>query len=128
MDRDSESGPGTAPAQAARSGARHHPTTAWQRQTEQGYVDGVRRFILFHGKPHPDERGAVAAAAFLTALAVNSNVASSTQNAVPNAIVFLYRQISRKGSGRLEGMERTTEPVRRPVLFTRDEERAVLAR
>jgi hypothetical protein len=65
--------------------------------------------------------------AFLTALAVKGNAASATQNPAPNAIVSLYRQRSRKGSGRLEGMERTKKPARLPVLFRRDEERAVLA-
>lgn len=70
----------------------------------------------------------MAAAAFPTALAVNSNVTSSTQNHAPNANVFLYRQILRKGSGWVDGIERSKKPARLPVMFTRDEERAVLAR
>lgn len=32
-------------------------------RTEQAYVDWIRRFILFHGKRHPDEMGAEEVAA-----------------------------------------------------------------
>ena len=73
-------------------------------RTEKGYVDWIRRFILylikagllpvrfimFRGKQHPEERGAVAGEAFLTALVVNRNVASSTRNHAPNAMALLY--------------------------------------
>ena len=49
-------------------------------RTEDVYVAWVRRFILFHGKRHPVELGAPEITRFLTALAVDSKVASSTQN------------------------------------------------
>jgi hypothetical protein len=68
------------------------------------------------------------AEAFLTALAVKSNVASSIRNHAPNAIVFLYRQILGKRFGWLEGIECAKRPAGLPVLVTRDEERAVLPR
>ena len=42
--------------------------------------------------------------------------------------MFLYRQVLKREIGRLEGLDRGDEPPRRPVAFTRDEERAVLAR
>jgi len=83
---------------------------------------------VFRGKQHPEEREAVAREAFLITLAVKSNVASSTQNPAPNAIVFLYRQTVRKRFGWLEGIESAKKPAGLPVLCTRDEERAVLAR
>jgi len=54
-------------------------------------VDGVRRFILFHGKRHPAEMGAVEVEAFPTHLAVNVNVALSRQNRTLKAIVLVYR-------------------------------------
>jgi hypothetical protein len=47
--------------------------------TEQVYVDRIRKWILFRGKRHPEELGAVAEEP-LTALAVKSNVASPVQN------------------------------------------------
>ena len=70
----------------------------------------------------------MAGEAFLTVLAVNSNVASSTRNPAPDAMALLYGQILRKGFGLLVGVQRARKPARRPIVFTRDEERAVLAR
>lgn len=49
-------------------------------RTEQAYLDWIRRFILFHKKRHPDEMGEKEIAAFLTHLAVEKQVAASTQN------------------------------------------------
>ncbi len=49
-------------------------------RTEQAYIDWIRRFILFHGKRHPNEMGEAEIAAFLTYMAVERHVAASTQN------------------------------------------------
>ncbi len=62
-------------------------------RTEQSYVDWIKRFILFHGKRHPKEMGKPEVTAFLTHLAVQRNVASSTQNQALSAILFLYREV-----------------------------------
>ena len=43
-------------------------------RTEQAYVYWVERFIRFHGIRHPNTMGAAEVEAFLTALAVQSNV------------------------------------------------------
>jgi len=47
-------------------------------RTENSYVDWIRRYILFHGKRHPNEVGAAEVEAFLTHLAMGQNVAAST--------------------------------------------------
>lgn len=62
-------------------------------RTEETYVQWVKRFILFHGKRHPSELGAPKVAAFLTHLAVNGNVAASTQNQARSALLFLFKQV-----------------------------------
>src|SRR6202035_1033249 len=62
-------------------------------RTEGAYVDWIRRFILFHGKRHPDEMGEEEISAFLSHLAVNKNVAASTQNQALSALLFLYHQV-----------------------------------
>ena len=49
-------------------------------RAEKAYIDWIRRFILFHGKRHPNEMGEQKISAFLTHLAVDRNVAASTQN------------------------------------------------
>ena len=59
-------------------------------RTEQAYVDWIRRFILFHGKRHPAQMGAKEVEDFLSHLAVDRNVAASTQNQALSAILFLY--------------------------------------
>ena len=65
---------------------------------------------MFRGKQHPEERGAVTGEAFLTVLAVKSNVASSTRNHAPNTMALLYGQILRKGFGLLVGVQRADPP------------------
>ena len=62
-------------------------------RTEDAYADWARRFILFHGKRHPLDLGADEVAAFLTYLAVQRNVAASTQNQAKSALLFLYRVV-----------------------------------
>ena len=47
-------------------------------RTEQAYVSWIRRFILFHGKRHPEQMGGSEVEAFLTDLAVKVKVAAST--------------------------------------------------
>ena len=58
-------------------------------RTETSYVDGVRRFIHFHGTSHPLDRGVAEVTAFLTHLAVERSVAASTQNQSKSAWLFL---------------------------------------
>jgi len=95
-------------------------------RTEQAYVDWIRRFILFHGKRHPAEMGETEIAAFLTHLAVNRNVAASTQNQALSALLFLYQQVLERKLGFMDKIERVTRPPKIPVVFTRSEARAVL--
>jgi hypothetical protein len=68
-------------------------------RTEAAYVSGVKRFILCHEKRHPHEMGADEIRALLTHLAVQSNVAASTQNGAFNALVFLYCRAETAVSG-----------------------------
>ena len=47
-------------------------------RTEQAYVNWIKRYILFHGKRHPQEMGVPEIEAFLTHLAVEQHVAASS--------------------------------------------------
>jgi hypothetical protein len=67
-------------------------TRHYSRRTEDAYVHWIRRYILFHGKRHPDTLGEVEVTAFLSALAVTEKVAASTQNQAL-AMLFLYREM-----------------------------------
>lgn len=55
-------------------------------RTEDTYVDWARRFILFHGKRHPESTGAADVEAFLTHLAIERGVAAATQNQAKSAL------------------------------------------
>ena len=59
--------------------------------TEHAYVNWIRRFILFHDKRHPSEMAKAEVSQFLTHLAVEGKVASSTQNQALASLLFLYR-------------------------------------
>ncbi len=61
--------------------------------TEKSYVSWILQYIRFHNKKHPKDMGKPEVEAFLSHLAINRNVAASTQNQAFNAIVFLYRQV-----------------------------------
>ena len=90
-------------------------------RTEQAYVDWIRRFILFHGKRHPNELGEADVGRFLTWLAVKRNVAPSTQNQALNALVFLYRHVIDRPLGDITNATRAKKPQRLPVVLTQDE-------
>jgi site-specific recombinase XerD len=96
------------------------------RRTEKAYVGWIRRYILFHGKRHPAEMGAAEITQFLSALAVQRNVAASTQNQALSALLFLYRHVLEQELPWLEDVVRARRPARLPVVLTRDEVRAVM--
>jgi len=95
-------------------------------RTEQTYIDWIKRYIYFHNKQHPEDMGERHISAFLTHLAVNRKVASSTQNQALCALVFLYREVLKKEMGDFENLIRAKKPQKLPVVFTREEVRQVL--
>ena len=57
---------------------------------------------------------------------MDKNVAASTQNQALSAILFLYREILKQPLDWLDGVERAKKPLKLPVVFTKEEVRAVL--
>jgi integron integrase len=96
-------------------------------RTEQAYLQWIRRFILFHGKRHPTDMGARELTEFLSHLAVQRNVSASTQNQALNALLFLYRDVLKIQLPWLDEVQRAKKPQHLPVVFTREEVRALLA-
>jgi integron integrase len=96
-------------------------------RTEEAYINWIRRFILFHDKRHPEKMGADEVRAFLTHLAVEENVAASTQNQAFAALLFLYRDFLGKPLEGLRDVVRAKTPQRLPDVLTKDEVRRVLA-
>jgi integron integrase len=90
------------------------------------YVAWIRRYIFFHGKRHPTEMGAPEVTKFLTSLAVDGQVAASTQNQALSALLFLYKDVLETNLPWLDGIVRARRPERLPVVLTREEVRAAL--
>jgi integron integrase len=88
---------------------------------------GVKRFILFHQKRHPKDMSASEIRAFLSHLAINAQVAASTQNVALNALVFLYRHVLKQDFPELGEVERAQHSRHVPTVFTREEVATVLA-
>src|SRR6187401_2632350 len=60
-------------------------------------------------------------------LAIRRNVAASTQNQALHAILFLYRDVLKIKLPWLDEVQRAKRPQHLPVVFTREEVRALLA-
>ncbi len=71
--------------------------------------------------------GAPEVEAFLTHLAVNRNVAASTQNQALAAILFLYREVLEIELPWLDGVTRAKKPPRLPVVLSETEVSRLLA-
>jgi integron integrase len=97
-------------------------------RTETAYVAWIRRFILFHGKRHPDAMGESEIGAFLSSLASERTVSASTQNQALAALLFLYARVLGRKLAWIEGVTRAKRPERLPVVLTRAEVQAVIAR
>ena len=94
-------------------------------RTEQTYIQWIRRYILFHNKTHPKDMGSAEIEAFLTHLAVQGQVAASTQNQALSAILFLYREVLRQELDASIDAVRAKQPRYLPTVLTLDEVRSV---
>src|SRR5689334_6409675 len=65
----------------------------YSRSTESTYVHWIKRYVLFHGKQHPEVLGESEVESFLTHLARNEGVSVSAQNQALAALLFLYRHV-----------------------------------
>lgn len=94
-------------------------------RTEQSYLQWAKRYILFHNKRHPEEMGRFEVEAFLTHLAVEGNVAASTQNQALSALLFLYKHVLQQPLGHVHVMW-AKKPKRLPIVLTRSEVKRVM--
>lgn len=94
--------------------------------TEKSYIYYIRSFIHFHGRKRPQGMGAPEICAFLSHLAIQKNVAASTQNVAFNALLFLYRDVLQIELPPLDGVARAKRPARLPVVWTKTEVQQIL--
>jgi len=95
-------------------------------RTEHSYVDWCRRFLQFCGDKPMAEIGAGDVQRFLSYLAVERNVAASTQSVALNVVVFFFKEVLERP---LEGVAfaKNKRKAYLPVVLSRDEVRSLLA-
>jgi len=96
-------------------------TKHYSIRTEEAYVGWIKKFIFFHNKCHPAEMGKLEMEQFLTYLAVERNVASSTQNQALAALLFMYKEVLQMEPPWVENVTRAKKPQRLPVVLTKTE-------
>jgi integron integrase len=97
-------------------------------RTEKAYVGWIRRYILFHGKRHPETMAEPEIGAFLSSLATEGKVSASTQNQALAALLFLYQEVLGRELSWLRGLVHAKRPAHLPVVLTQDEALALLGR
>ena len=97
------------------------------KRTEEAYVGWLTKFIVFHGKRHPETMGEAEIEAFLNHLATVRQVAASTQNQAFSAILFLYQQVLEIELPTISAL-RAKRPERLPVVMSVDEVRTLIDR
>jgi site-specific recombinase XerD len=99
--------------------------------TEKVYIYWVPFFIRWSARNgqmrHPREMGAPEVEAFLTMLATERKVSTSTHNQALSALLFLYREVLMIDLPWMNGINRPTSKPRIPSVLTRDEVAGVLA-
>jgi integron integrase len=98
----------------------------YSRRTEEAYVGWIRRYVFFHDRRHPRDLGPEHVRRFLSALAVEERVASSTQNQALAALLFLYEHVIGRPLGRVDGISPARGSRRLPVVLSQREVRALL--
>lgn len=95
-------------------------------QTEKTYLHWIRRFILFHGKRHPQQMGAVHINQFLSHLGSRRNCSPATQRIALNALIYLYHKFLQLEVETLD-FERAKQRRRLPVVLSHDEVQRIMA-
>lgn len=94
--------------------------------TEKSYMHWIRAFIRHFDLRHPEELGAHEVSDYLTFLATERSVSSSTQNQAMSALVFLYRHVLDKPLDNSILSIRARTKRRLPVVLSRSEVKRLL--
>ena len=95
-------------------------------KTEETYISWLRQFYRYLKGASPYSLGEPQIIEFLTYLAVDRNIAASTQDQAFNALLFFYRHVLEKEVGHLNGVVRSKKRQWLPVVLTHDEVLRVL--
>lgn len=89
--------------------------------TEKHYCRWIKRFVHFHKLNHPENLEEKDIVKFLNYLAVDQNVAASTQNQALCAIVFLYKDVLKSPVGDLDNLKRAKKSKHLPTVLSKNE-------
>ena len=95
--------------------------------TEKAYLYWVRFFVRWHGLRHPRDMGAPEVESFLTMLATQRRVSSSTHNQALSALLFMYREVLAQDLPWMDGVKRPSYTRRIPAVLTREQVSVLLA-
>lgn len=101
-------------------------TRQYSLSTERTYVHWAKAYASWHGRKHPAKMGADEVQAYLNHLAVEREVAPSTQKQALSALLFLYRQVLGLNMPWLEGLARPKGLPRLPAVLSQAEVRRLL--
>ena len=101
-------------------------TKHYSIRTEKAYLTWIKRFILYHNKRHPEDMGEQEISQFLSYLAVQRRVTSSTQNLALCSLVFMYKHIFTRELTLLDDTVRAKAPKRVPVVLSNDEAMTII--
>lgn len=93
----------------------------YSRKTLRTYALWSRKFQYFLKNKSPQELGSDDVKAYLTHLAVDCHVASTTQNQAFNSLLFLFRHGLKAEFGLLQGVPRAKKSLYVPVVLSREE-------
>ena len=94
--------------------------------TEKAYLYWIRFFVRWHGLKHPRDMSAPEVEAFLTMLATQRRVSSSTHNQALSSLLFLYREVLGLELPWMDGITRPSYTRRIPTVLTREEVASLL--
>jgi len=98
----------------------------YSKRTIRSYLQWIRSYIYFHQKQHPKDLAASDVEAFLTHLAMQRKIASSTQKTALNALAFLYNKFLEMPIGDFSDFKRVKSQPKLPTVLTENEVRQVL--
>jgi len=95
-------------------------------RTEAAYLDWLKRYVQFHGGRDPRQMGTREVKAYLEHLAIERNVAPSTQNQAFSALLFAYTKVYEKELVDLSQTAWAKGDKRLPVVLSAEEVEGVL--
>ncbi|HEX2054051.1 MAG TPA: integron integrase [Actinomycetota bacterium] len=90
-------------------------------KTAKAYLYWIEQYLRFHSGADPFNLAEEEVNAFLTHLAVDKQVAASTQNQALCALLCLYEKVLGQPLDRIDGVVRARKPNPRSVVLSREE-------